>query len=337
MSRPAAPKAHCPAARSAEGSPVRRKLAAIAAALGLCLALSAAPVASQTAAAYDGPKKTVSVDPFQAAETLGGSVTAEGMSALLAAALIKDGRFLVVERPGLASVQAEQALGQSGMAAPETAARAGQLLGAGAIVRGVVTKFEAAASGGGLSLGSLPIPSMFGMGVGAGIKSQTSVLEISLRLIDTTTGQVISMTTAQGSATASGADATLIKPNSGLSVGAGTFQRTPMGQAGEQAIVKAVEQIAAGMRSMPWSALVIESSNGLIYVNAGADRNMQAGVVLKVSRRGKVLTDPGTGQVLDIEMQDIGTIRIVGIRDKLSTAELVSGENPARGDVLKLN
>ena len=45
----------------------------------------------QNRPAYDGLKKTIAVDLFQATETVGGSVTAEGMTAMLTQALVEDG------------------------------------------------------------------------------------------------------------------------------------------------------------------------------------------------------------------------------------------------------
>lgn len=299
------------------------------------LAQTASPSPTQTAAPYEGLKKTVAVEQFLATESTGGAITADGMTALLTAALIKDGRFVVVERPGLAGIQAEQALGQGGAVNAETAAKPGQLIGASAIVRGVVTKYQPIASGGGITLGGLPFSSMFGAGLG--LKSQSALLEISLRLIDTTTGQVISTSAAQGSASSTTADVTLVNPNTGLSVGGGAFQNTPLGQAGEQAIIKGVEQIAAGMKSVSWSALVIEANNGQVYVNAGAERNVQPGLLLNVYRKGKVLTDPSTGVVLDVEMQSVGSVRIASVREKLSIAKVESGDAPVRGDLLKLS
>lgn len=80
-------------------------------ALMLAAGLSvAAPVLAQTPTPYDGLKKTISVDLFQATEAVGDTVTAEGMTAMLVDALVRDGRFVVVERPALAGVEAEQAL-----------------------------------------------------------------------------------------------------------------------------------------------------------------------------------------------------------------------------------
>ena len=292
---------------------------------------------AQPATPYDGLKKTLSVDQFQATESTGGGVTADGMTTLLTNALVKDGRFIVVERPGLAGIQLEQALGQAGAATAQTAARPGQLIGASAIVRGVVTKYQAAASGGGVNIGGLPLGMMSFLGAGAGLKSQTAMMEISLRLIDTTTGQVISTSTAQGTASSTAADVTLVNPNTGLSVGGEAFQTTPIGQAGEQAIVKAVELIASSMRSVPWSAMVIDANNGMVYVNAGADRNVQVGLALNVYRQGRVFTDPTTGVVLDVDFEKIGTLRVVGVREKLSTAVVDSGETPVRGNLLRQN
>lgn len=282
---------------------------------------------------YDGLKKTVAVDPFQAAEAVGGSVTSDGLTAMLTDALAKDGRFVVVERPGLAGVQTEQQLGQAGATTGETAAKSNQLIGASAIVRGAVIKYEPAAGGASLGVAGLPMGSLFGSRATASHKE--AVLEISLRLIDTTTGQVISTSTAQGSASSNGVSADVVSTKTGAAFGGELFQNTPIGQAAQDAIKNGVELIAAAMRNVPWSALVVDASDK-IYVNAGSERNVTAGMTLNVYRKGKVLTDPGTGETLDVEMEKIGEIQIDSVRPKLSTGILKSGAIPARGDLLKL-
>lgn len=317
----------------------QRTPARIARVLLVTMAMTVGPAFGQPAPAapYEGPKKTLSVDQFLATETTGGAVTADSMTALLTAALIRDGRFVVVERPGLAGVQAEQALAQSGAANVETAARPGQLIGASAIVRGVVTKFQPTASGGGVNMGSLNLGRFVPLPVaGVELKSQTAMMEISLRLVDTTTGQVLATSSAQGTASSSSVGLGGTNTGSGVTGGSGVFQNSPIGKAGEDAIAKAVELIAAGMRNVPWTAHVVDFSDGQVYVAAGADRNVQAGMPLTVYRKGKVLTDPTTGAVLDVEMRKLGVIRISGVRERLSTAQLESGEPPARGDVLRL-
>lgn len=274
---------------------------------------SAQAAGAPTPAPYTGLKKTIAVDTFLAAEAVGGTVTADGMTAMLIDALANDGRFIVVERGG--------------------GSDASGAITASAIVRGAVTKYEANAGGSSLGIGG----PMGGMLAGrAGLKSQKALMEISLRLVDASTGQVISTSKAQGTASSSGADAGVVNPFSGATAGGSTFHNTPIGQAGADAIVKAVEMIAASMRAVPWSAQVVEADGGRVYVNAGADRNVQAGTVLTVYRQGKVFTDPSTGLVLDVDLQRLGTVRIDSVRERLSTATVISGDPPARGDLLKL-
>lgn len=301
------------------------------------LLLGAVNAAAQTAPGYAGPKKTVSVSQFQAAESVGGGVTSEGMTAMLITALANDGRFVVVERAGTYGdiVGAEQALARGGMVGAETAAGVGQLSGASAVVIGVVTKYDPAAKGGGVSLGIMGSGSPFGGN--ASRKNQKALMEISLRLVDTTTGQVISTASAQGTASSSVTSAGLVEKNTGAALGTSSFSSTPIGQAGEDAIRKAVEFIAAGMSKVPWSAVVVDAADGKIYVNAGADRNVQPGTQLTAYHKGKVFKDPVTGEVLDVSMDKVGVIRIDEVRDRLSVASLVSGTAPVRGDLLKLN
>lgn len=279
------------------------------------------------------PRKTISVDTFLAAEVVGGDVTAEGMTAMLIEALVNDGRFLVVERPGLSSVQDEQDLAYAGATTIGTSAPSGQLIGASAIVRGTVTQFEPEASGGSIGVSGIPLSGLFRGRASA--DRQTSVIEISLRLIDTTTGQVLLSTSARGSASATSAGARVQEPWGGRSAGASAFRATPLGQAGEDAIRQAVEQIAAAMDNVPWSAQIVDAAD-TIYVNAGQDRNVEPGLSLNVYRQGRTLTDPSTGEVLDVELSQVGVIRIDQVRARVSTAVLVSGVAPQRGDIVRL-
>lgn len=298
--------------------------------LAIVAVLSVVPLRAQPV--DNGLKKTIAVDTFAPSEAMGGSVTAEGLAAMLVDALVKDGHFIVVERNALITVQSEQALGTTAAANAETAAKTGQLIGASAIIRGAVTKYEAARHGGGLSIGGAALGNFM---PGADTKSQTAEMEISLRLIDTTTGQVVGTYNAKG--TASSSQSTLgVMHRSGATVGATTFSATPMGQAAQDAIVKAVAQIAEGMKKIPWSTHIVEAGADKIYVSGGTDRNIASGMTLVVYHKGKVFTDPATGEVLDVEMTKVCTLKIAEVREKMSIATLVDGQLPARGDLVKL-
>ena len=252
---------------------------------------------------------------------------------MLTAALLKDGRFVVLERAGMAQIQWEQQLGQTGNAAAGTAPQPGQLIGANVLVRGTVTTFDAHSSGGGLSVAG---PGLFGGVPGVlGVNGQTAVVEIALRLIDTTTGQVIDSASARGTASATGLSGGVY--THGMMIGGSGFSETPLGKACQDAVGHAVERIGLGMEHVPWSALVVDNTGDQIFLNAGADRNMQAGMKLHVTRKLRDLTDPATGVVLETITQPLGDIEVREVHDKVSIAVLLSGAPPERGDVVRLN
>lgn len=286
---------------------------------------------------YLGPKKSVFVDVVGAVEAMYGSMRAvgttnEGLNAMLVDALLRSGAFVVLERVALDDIQLEQDLGKNGSTTAATAAQTGRMLGASAVVRATVTKFEANASGGDLQIG---IPFGRLLGGSAGVSDQKAIVEFSLRIIDTSTGQIIATSKATGSANSTSANLTATNHQTGANVGANTFKNTPLGAAAESAINAAVKQIILGMAKLPWSSTVSDFDGGKVYVSAGRAQNLQVGTVLHVYRKGKVLTDPDTGVVLEVLMANVGTIKLQTVNEKVSIANVVSGDPPARGDIVK--
>ena len=161
-------------------------------------------------------RRTVAVDGFSGSELTGGAATADSLSAILTDLLIQDGRFAVVENL--------QGGAQSTMRPT-------------ALVRGAVVKFNAAASGGGLSVGGLPF------GTGAGAKTHKVTVVVSLRFIDTATGEVVAIASAEGAANAQDADANLQRRN-GSSLGGSASHSGSVGQAIEDAVRKALSKVA---------------------------------------------------------------------------------------------
>ncbi len=306
--------------------------------LGLANALLVGASAQSVTEAYAGPKKTVFVDVVGAAEAMSGGArnlgtTNEGLNAMLVDALISSGRFVVVERVALGDIQLEQDLGK-GATTTESAAPEGRLLGASAVVRATVTKFESIADSSALQIG-LPLGRW--SGAAAGVAGQRAVVEFNLRIIDTGTGQVVGSFKASGTASATSANVVATNLGSGASVGASNFKNTPIGEAAESAIGSAVRQIVTSMAKVPWSATVVAFDNGKVYVNAGASHNLQVGTRLHVYRKDKVLTDPNTGVLLEVLMTDVGAVQVQSVGDKVSIATLTHGDPPARGDLLRLD
>ncbi len=301
----------------------------IQAAAAIVLA-GAAPALAQ---APSGLKHTVAVDQFGAAELTQGAAAGDSLTAMLTDELIADGHFIVVERQGLGAIQTEQQLGQ-GAATGGAPAKTNQLIGASLLVRGAVTKFNANAGGSSMSLGGFSGAGGL-LGAGGGVKSNKATMEISLRLIDTTTGQVLATALGQGSASSHDVNAGLTNNRTGGTLGADTFRATPIGKAAQDAIHIAVGKLAAGLGNVPWTALVVDNRAGVIYINAGADQNVQPGLTMGAYHKGEVITDPGTGAVLDVAMDKVGVIQVDTVKEKLSLAHVVSGNAPARGDMLK--
>jgi curli biogenesis system outer membrane secretion channel CsgG len=283
------------------------------------------PAWPASATPYGGLKKTVAVYQFDAAAA-GGATTADALVEMLTDALVRDGRFVVVERADIANIATEQQLGTQASTTAETSAHSGQMIGASLIINGTVTKYQPNANSNSLSIGGLPI--------GGSLSGGRAVIAISLRVINSTTGQVLATVSAQGAATTHDMQLSTTAAN-GASVTADSVKATPLGQAAEDAISKAVPQIELAADHLPWSAQVIEVDDGKVYVNAGSDENLQPGAVLHVRRKIKDLVDPGTGAILDTLISDIGTIRIDAVRAKTSTAVIVDGPAPLRGDLLQ--
>ena len=319
--------------RSAGG----RMLAAISIAMTLTVFFLPAIAygADSTVAAPTGePRKTIAVGTFESPELLAGGATGPGLEAMLDDALVRDGRFVVLERSAMPQIQNEQTLGKSGSVTAETTPQSSQMIGASVMVFATVTKFIPNAAGNSLTVGGFG--NMFnGVGSSAGVANTTAKVEINLRLVDTSTGQIIYSGAASGTASSRGVTAT-IYTKSGMQIGDQAFLNTPLGKAAQQAIDDAVRKISLGMARVPWSALVVENDNGTIYIDAGADQNMRSGMTLHVYRKTKVLTDPQTNVVLQTLFDPVGVIQIQSVSDKVSTCTATDGSAPARGDVLKL-
>jgi hypothetical protein len=208
------------------------------------------------------------------------------------------------------------------------------MIGANIIVRGTVTKFNPQAGGGQINVGGA---NLFGGGVGdtLGLSHQEAEVGITLRLIDSTTGQVISSVQAEGTASSNGVQAD-VYTHSGMEIGGQAFNSTPLGKASQDAIRKCVQQIVLVAANTPWSALVADDVNGQVYITAGADANMQMGTTLHVYHRSRTVTDPSTGVVLDTLYDPVGTVQVTQVRDKISIASVSSGSAPQRGDVVKM-
>ena len=278
--------------------------------------------------AYTGPKKRIAVTKFENKVTgvYGNWKLGDGFSEMLTTELMKTGQFVVVERQALQDVLGEQELGQTGVVRKETAAKVGQVLGAQIIVRGVVSEFTLNESGGGAGIG------IAGFRIGG--RSSNAHVAVDIRLVDTSTGQVLQSHNAVGKAESSGVAVGVARGD--VDFGADTFKNTPLGQATRQAIRDAVQFIILNMERMPFSAKVIKVEGNKIYINAGSQMNIRRGFKFYAYSLGEDLIDPDTGLKLGADEKLVGTVEVRDVQDKYSIGSLASGSGLKKGDVLKL-
>jgi len=112
------------------------------------------------------------------------------------------------------------------------------------LIVGSVTEFEQAEKGGGLGIGlSGPLA-----GIGLGGKVVEGYVGLDIRLVDTTTGQVL--TSKRTEARVSASDVSLKISTRDVDFGGDAFNKTPLGQATRSAIEEAVALIV-GERDGP--------------------------------------------------------------------------------------
>lgn len=271
-------------------------------------------------------KKLVAVSNFENKTSYVGQILLdEGMADQLTDALIQSGQFIVLERQTLGDVMAEQDLAASGRAAKSATASTGKITSAQILVKGAITEFEEKSASSGMGVGF--------KGFGIGTERSEAHVGVIIRLIDTTTGQVLDSRRVEGKAEAGGV-AWGAKVG-GVRFGTEGFSKTPLGKAVQIAIDNAVAYIAEKMRAIPFQGRVVDVKENVIYISAGADTGVTIGVTFTVYSKGEELVDPETGELLGSEEERIGSVRIIDVKEKFSKATVVEGQGFKKGDIIR--
>jgi curli biogenesis system outer membrane secretion channel CsgG len=250
------------------------------------------------------------------------------LSILLESALFDTGRFVMVEREKLGEVLLEQDLATAGRTAKsKTAAKTGELRSARYLATGAVTEVEDAQAGG---AGGVRIK---GFRIGGG-KGQAHIA-IIVKLVDTTTGEIVAKERVVGKA--GGARLNVGLDVEGFSTEVGGFAKTPLGEAAQDCIVQASAFIAKKMESFPFEGSVVSvSKSGQVIINRGAQFGVEVGQILTMTEEGETLKDPETGEILEQEEGDvIGRLKVAKVSEKVSYCDVEEGEKkPATGTVV---
>jgi curli biogenesis system outer membrane secretion channel CsgG len=269
-------------------------------------------------------KKRIAVSRFEDRSGSGYHSLGQGVSDMLVTALVKSGKFSVIERQDIDRVLEEQKFGQSGAVTPESAPKVGQILGAELFIIGSISEFGQKESNisGGMSL------------FGGGLKTKTSRAAVDIRLVNTSTGEIIASETESGS-----------KSSTGIAVryedidfsNLNSWDDTDIGKAVREAVDECVELIAKNMAKVPWSGKILKvNADGTILMKPGSEANVEPGMKLYVTRKGEEIKDPDTGLSLGAEETKIGAIKVTedALKGKASKAVVVEGSGFQAGDII---
>jgi curli biogenesis system outer membrane secretion channel CsgG len=257
-----------------------------------------------------------------------GQPVGHGMADMLTTALVKSGQYRVFERQEIEKVMGEQALGMSGTVTPESAAKAGKMLGAEFAIVGAVTEFgyKKQSTGGALKR----------IGLGASVSKQSATVGIDVRFINTTSGEIIKAENIRKE-----------KSKPGISLDTrdinfeneSQFDESLVGKATREAVDEIVKLLGAQGGESVWEAKVVMMKDGQVIINGGTETGVKVGERFTVYRPGEEMIDPDTGESLGSEETKIGEIEVVnnnfGGKGKASTCKVISGSDFQKGDIIR--
>lgn len=286
-------------------------------------------------------KKVVAVSRFENKSGYGGGgqyALDDGMADQLTDALVQSKCFTVVERADIKDVMDEGDAKKTGRMSKSNSAQSGKLVSAQILIKGTITEFEAN-SGGSDNTVTIPLGGFFGTGGGfnVGNKRGEAHVGLILKLIDTTTGEVLDSQRVEGKAASGGivfgGDSSIVSFKSD------SFKTTPLGKATQLAIDDAVFKIASRLKDVPFQGRVIKiNGEDELLIRGGASAGMSVGDTFTLYSVGESLVDPDTGEQLGTELEKKGSIKVTHIEEKYAKAK---SEAPLAGikvgDMVKAN
>ncbi len=259
-----------------------------------------------------------------------GQGAAKGVSDLIVNKLVDSGTYRVMERSKLDAILREQNLGESGRVDAGTAAQIGKLLGVEAVLIGSITQFNVDEKSSGFSFGGL-----FG---NSGKKSIANV-QITARLVDTETGEIIATSQGKGEADQKSGSTTVFGIGGGDSV---SNNDSLLIAAADKAVTQLVTTVIdsaskltanAGMSGL--EALIADIGGGQITLNKGSIAGFSKGMQISVERVTKQVKDPKTGKVLRQISSSIGRLEIIEVARDYAVGRIISGSGFKVGDTVK--
>lgn len=297
--------------------------------VSLCLLMAgiASPAVAQD---KTGPKKRIAVFSFDDKSDsnfgwYGTKSVGDGISDMVITELVKSGKYRVIERTEIDALLSEQSLGASGIVTAESAAEIGKMLGVEVAVFGAVTEFGYKKDDTNVRV----------QGIGLGLGKQSAVAGVDIRMVNTSTGEILVAENVRRSKTGM---APKIRTSKFTFDNRQAFDQSLVGKVTREAVNDVVSMVTKNANQVPWSAKVVTTQGGKVYINSGSLDGIKVGDVFKVFREGTALVDPDTGLELGSVEEAIGLLKVTdnSVGDgKASVCTVVQGSGFERGDVVR--
>ena len=242
----------------------------------------------------------------------------DGFTTAMTDILYQSGWFIVLGDSEMRkAAMGEQDFAASGRTAKgKKTAKMGRMTPAQLLVRGSITNVqETGNKGGGISA--------FGVRLGGDMAH--SEIDITIYLVDSETGQVRASKKVTGKSTNKGFSVGgRVLPGVGASFGAG--KKDNVQKAAEDAIAQAVAFLVQQLEDIPWEGTIVMVKGDKIVVNRGSREGVQVGTKFKVGHVEE-LVDPDTGEVLDSEMTQVGSLVVTKVKEKIAYCSADSGKD----------
>lgn len=270
----------------------------------------------------------------------------KGIADMLVDQLVQDGTLSVIERKQLDKILAEQNFSNSDRADANSAAKIGKVLGVSAIIVGSITQFgrdDKNTNVGGGALGG--VTGRFGIG-GVHKSKSTAVVQITARMIDTSTAEILASATSKNEASregtgligAGGSSAGL--GGGGLDMRSSNFAQTILGEATTKTVQDLAKQLEAKAGALPTITVSVDGQvadaapDGILILNVGSKNGLKVGDVLAVKHPGREIRDPATGKVLRHIEDSLGTVTITEVDEGSSTGKFSGSGTVKVGDTV---
>jgi curli biogenesis system outer membrane secretion channel CsgG len=238
--------------------------------------------------------------------------------------LVNSGQVRVMERQQLQAVLAEQGLSLSGAVDDKTAVQVGKLLGCQLILTGAVTDFSIQRAG-----------AQGAFGVGFSVKKTTASGMLNMRLINTTTAEIVYSGSEKGEHAFSNVNV--------AGFGGGMdFDESQAKQIFEPATKRLVANILSKIDAIKdalgsaaaLSGKVAKVADGKVYISIGSTDGVKEGDTYSVFRLGEAITDPDTGKVLGQDKTRIGSYTVTKVAGEHLSIGVMDSGSAQQGDLV---